>query len=179
MKPGATGVTTRASSSEMAERTRHRDGCERGAHARAALVIGAVLVAIGSGCIDKQDAKKMIEALQSELVPDSLPVMQNAELPFKYPPELYARRVQGNVTLRIHIDTAGQVRPESTSVLESSGYPALDSAAVTGARELRFRPAFAKGGPLAISVLFPVYFRHPNAPPLPGDTVLQPRRSRE
>jgi TonB family protein len=127
------------------------------------------------GCIDKKDAKKMIEALQSSLVPDSLPVMQNTELPFKYPPELYARKVQGNVTLRIHIDAAGQVRPESTTVVASSGYPALDSAAVNGASVLRFRPAFAKGAPLAISVLFPVYFRHPEASPLPGDTVLKPR----
>ena len=126
-------------------------------------------------CVDKNDAKRMIEALQSSLVPDSLPVMQNAELPFKYPPPLYVQRVQGNVTLRIHIDATGAVRPESTSVVESSGYPALDSAAVTGARVLHFKPAFAKGAPLAISVLFPVYFRHPEASPLPGDTVLKPR----
>jgi protein TonB len=117
----------------------------------------------------------MIEALQSSLVPDSLPVIENAELPFKYPPELYARKVQGNVTLRIHIDTSGQVKPESTTVVESSGYAALDSAAVNGARVLHFRPAYAKGAPLAISVLFPVYFRHPEAQPLPGDTVLKPR----
>ena len=130
---------------------------------------------MGIACIDKDDAKKMIEALQSGITPDSLPVMQNSELPFKYPPDLYARRVQGNVTLRIHIDTAGHIRPESTTVIESSGYPALDSAAVIGARVLQFRPAFSKGAPLAISVLFPVYFRHPDATPLPGDTVLKPR----
>jgi outer membrane biosynthesis protein TonB len=60
-------------------------------------------------------------------------------------------------------------------VVESSGYTALDSAAVSGARMLRFKPAFAKGAPLAISVLFPVYVRHPEALPLPGDTVLKPR----
>jgi len=138
------------------------------------LVSVAVLAGV-VGCIDKKDAKRMIEALQSSVAPDSLPVIENAELPFKYPPELYARKVQGNVTLRIHIDTAGRVLPESTTVIESSGYPALDSAAVVGARVLRFRPAFAKGAPLAISVLFPVYFRHPDAAPLPGDTVLKPR----
>ena len=141
---------------------------------REALALAAVAV-IQLGCIDKGDAKKMIEALQSSTVPDSLPVMQNRELPFKYPPELYAQKVQGNVTLRIHIDTAGRVQSESTSVVESSGYPALDSAAVTGSRVLRFRPAITKGAPLAISVLFPVYFRHPEASPLPGDTVLKPR----
>ena len=145
---------------------------------RAVTVIGSVVIVLVfgvAGCIDKKDAKRMIEALQSSLTPDSLPVMQNTELPFKYPPQLYAQKIQGNVTLRIHIDAAGLVRPESTTVMESSGYPALDSAAVNGARDLRFRPAFAKGAPLAISVLFPVYFRHPEALPLPGDTVLKPR----
>ena len=139
----------------------------------AATISLAAIIALA--CIDKDDAKKMIEALQSSVAPDSLPVMQNSQLPFKYPPDLYARRVQGNVTLRIHIDTAGHVRPESTTVVESSGYPSLDSAAVIGARVLQFRPAYTKGAPLAISVLFPVYFRHPDASPLPGDTVLKPR----
>ena len=141
---------------------------------REALAV-VVLAMIQLGCIDKGDAKKMIEALQSSTTPDSLPVMQNSELPFKYPAELYAQKVQGNVTLRIHIDTGGRVQSESTTVIESSGYPALDSAAVTGSRVLRFRPAITKGVPLAISVLFPVYFRHPEASPLPGDTVLKPR----
>src|SRR5687768_9584669 len=83
---------------------------------RATLVVAAAIVL--AGCIDKDDAKKIIEALQSGLVPDSLPVMQNAELPFKYPPDLYAKKVQGNVTLRIHIDSSGHVRPESTTVVE-------------------------------------------------------------
>jgi protein TonB len=138
--------------------------------------VGVLGPLVGSlGCIDKKDAKKLIEALQTSAVPDSLPAMQNRELPFKYPPELYTQKVQGNVTLRIHIDTSGRVQPESTTVVQTSGYPALDSAAVSGARALHFKPAITKGAPLAISVLFPVYFRHPEAPPLPGDTVLKRR----
>ena len=135
----------------------------------------ALALVLASACIDKKDAKKMIEALQSSVAPDSLPVMLNSQLPFKYPPELYARRVQGNVTLRIHIDSTGHIAPDSTTVAETSGYPALDTAAIVGARALQFRPAFAKGAPLAISVLFPVYFRHPEALPLPGDTILKQR----
>lgn len=133
-------------------------------------------------CVDKETTKKMIEAFQSDAMPDSLPVMLNTELPFRYPPELYERKVQGNVTLRIHIDSFGTVQPDSTSVVESSGYAPLDSSAVAGVRELRFRPAIADGAPLAVSVLFPVYFRHPEAQALPGDTVLKqgsrPRPSR-
>ena len=125
------------------------------------------------GCVDKETAKKAIEAMAPGPRPDSLPVILNADLPFRYPAELYARKVQGNVTLWVHIDSTGQIRPESTTVVESSGYPSLDSAALAGSRELRFKPATASGKPLAVSLLFPVYFRHPEAPALPGDTVLK------
>lgn len=104
--------------------------------------------------------------------PDEMPSLLNAELPFRYPASLYTRRVQGNVTLRIFIDRDGHVAADSTSVNEPSGYPALDSAALAGARDLRFVPAKAHGDPIAISILFPVYFRHPEARPLPGDSAL-------
>lgn len=104
--------------------------------------------------------------------PDEPPVMVNAELPFRYPAALYARRVQGNVMLRLFVDRDGRILPESTRVEESSGYSPLDSAAVTGSQELYFIPAKLRGEPLAVSVLFPVYFRHPEAAPLPGDTIL-------
>jgi TonB family protein len=104
--------------------------------------------------------------------PDEYPKVLNTELPFRYPAALYARRVQGNVTLRLQVDTTGQVRADSTRIEESSGYPALDSAAVKGSLELRFVPAKVRGDPIATTVLFPVYFRHPEAHPLPGDTIL-------
>ena len=105
--------------------------------------------------------------------PDVLPVMLNKDLPFKYPPSLYAKKVQANVTLRVYIDKEGQIVPESTHVAESSGFPPLDSAAVRGSGELRFIPAKTRGQAVPVSILFPVYFRHPDAPPLPGDTVLR------
>jgi len=105
----------------------------------------------------------------------SRPVMLNPEPPFRYPVSLYAQRIQGNVTLRIFIDRDGRIRPESTRVKESSGYPSLDSAAVAGSHELHFAPARQNGDPVAVSILFPVFFRHPEASPLPGDTVLKRR----
>src|SRR4051794_36555677 len=130
------------------------------------------------GCIDTQTARTAIEAIQSgPPKPDVLPVMLNEELPIHYPAELYARKVQGNTILRIFIDGQGRVHPESTMVLEPSGYPAFDSAAVAAVPELRFRPALLKGGPLAVTIQFPVFFRHPEAAPLPGDTILQKRRA--
>lgn len=104
--------------------------------------------------------------------PDEPPVMVNKDLPFRYPAQLYERRVQANVMLRLYIDRDGRVLAESTRVDESSGYGSLDSAAVVGSQELYFIPAKLHGEPLAVAVLFPVYFRHPEAPPLPGDTVL-------
>jgi TonB family protein len=105
--------------------------------------------------------------------PDVLPVMLNKELPFRYPPSLYAKKVQANVTLRVFIDKEGSIVSESTHVAESSGYAPLDSAAVRGSNELRFIPAKTRGQAVPVSILFPVYFRHPDAPPLPGDTILK------
>jgi len=101
------------------------------------------------------------------------PPVPDQEVPFRYPASLYAQRIQGNVTLRIFIDRDGRVWPESTRVEESSGYASFDSAAVTGSQDLRFRPARRRGKPVAVSILFPVFFRHPEASPLPGDTVLK------
>lgn len=104
--------------------------------------------------------------------PDELPVMLNKELPFRYPPALYTQKIQGNVTLRIFVDTAGQVVADSTRVAETSGFAALDSAAVKGSRDLKFNPAKTRDDPVAVSILFPVYFRHPDAAPLPGDSAI-------
>ena len=124
-------------------------------------------------CSDKRTAQKMVQAFQPGVAhPDEAPRVLNTELPFRYPAVLYARKVQGNVTLRLYIDTAGQARADSTRIEESSGYAALDSAAVKGSQDLRFVPAKLHGEPLATTVLFPVYFRHPEAHALPGDTIL-------
>lgn len=98
--------------------------------------------------------------------------MLNREPPFRYPAALYAQRVQGNVTLRLVIDSGGRVTAESTRVAESSGYPALDSAALRGAAALSFAPALREGHPVGARIRFPVYFRHPAAGPLPGDPVV-------
>ena len=104
--------------------------------------------------------------------------MVNKELPFRYPAPLYARRVQANVVLRLFIDRDGRILADSTRVEETSGYGALDSAAVKGSQELYFIPAKLHGEPLAVSVLFPVYFRHPEAAPLAGDSILGKREEK-
>jgi TonB family protein len=125
-------------------------------------------------CTDAPDGQgvRAIASVFGADRPDEPPVMVNKELPFRYPAPLYARRIQANVMLRLYIDRDGRVIADSTRVEESSGHGSLDSAAVKGSQELYFIPAKLHGEPLAVSVLFPVYFRHPEAPPLPGDTIL-------
>lgn len=132
-----------------------------------------------AACMDVETTQKALESMgASGPRPDVMPGMLNETLPFRYPPALFAQKVQGNVTLRIFIDSTGTVRSDSTSVEESSGYPGLDSAAVKGAEALRYQPAMLGGNPIGVSILLPVYFRHPEMPPLPGDTLLQRGRSR-
>jgi TonB family protein len=139
-----------------------------------AAIVAALILVFAEGP-RSQVRRTLANALPRRGRPDSLPVMLNMEPPFRYPVSLYARKIQGNVTLRIFVDRDGRVRPESTRVAVSSGYTSLDSAAVTGSQELRFTPARQNGEPMAVSILFPVFFRHPQASPLPGDTVLRPR----
>ncbi|MFL5621004.1 MAG: energy transducer TonB [Gemmatimonadaceae bacterium] len=126
------------------------------------------------GCTDQYTPKKVAQVFQAGRdIPDETPKMLNEDLPFHYPPALYLRKVQGNVTLRLYVDRLGQVTPDSTRIEESSGYAGLDSAAVEGSQDLRFAPAKLRGTPLGVSILFPVYFRHPEALALPGDTILR------
>ena len=132
------------------------------------------LALVASACVDDSGMESITKIIDrtTNPKPDELPVMQGTS-PFHYPTELYAQRVQGNVTLKIFIDTLGTVHPESTQVIESSGHPPLDSAAVRGTQSLSFSPARLRGRPVPVSILFPVYYRHPDEPPLPGDSILR------
>jgi TonB family protein len=89
------------------------------------------------------------------------PVALNANPAVQYPPDLYDRRVEGDVVLRLFVDSSGRLSPESTRVSESSGSPALDSAAVRGVSRLRYAPARRHGLSVATSFLQTVEFRHP------------------
>src|SRR6478752_7473300 len=128
----------------------------------------AVVIAIG--CKKGESSGLPFQTVGRQ--PDIAPVMLNKELPFRYPPALYAQKVQGNVTLRIFIDRDGTIVPDSTRIAETSGFTALDSAAMKGSRDLKFEPAKTQGQPVPVSILLPVYFRHPDAPPLAGDSII-------
>ena len=106
----------------------------------------------------------------SRNVADTLPQLRMDLVPFRYPLELYERRIEGDVTLRLHVDSLGSVVAESVRVAESSGQPKLDSAAIDGAPALLFRPAVLDGRPVPLTVLFPVKFRVPAGNRAPADT---------
>jgi TonB family protein len=131
------------------------------------VLVSAVLVAACNSPVPGRDTSLIRPQ------PDEAPKMVNSELPFHYPGALYALKRQGNVTLRLFVDTTGRTVPESTRVEERSGYAQFDSAAAEGAKALRFIPAKLHGEPVGMTILFPVYFRHPEAPPLVGDTALK------
>lgn len=97
---------------------------------------------------------------QAATPPESeAPVALNPDVPIAYPPALFEQRVEGDVTLRLFVDSTGKLVPESTRVAEPSGYPALDSAAMAGAVTLRFAPAKRRGVAVATAFLQPVEFR--------------------
>lgn len=93
------------------------------------------------------------------------PVAINPVSPVRYPEALLEQGIEGQVLLRLYVDTAGQVIPDSTRIAESSGYPALDSAALVASPELRFSPALHQGRPIAAPFIQPVQFRGPRARP--------------
>lgn len=155
-----------------------RKGASRAARGAFGLLVFAVQCSLMAACVDKAQSDKLMKGFEAAAAnhPEEPPKMLNKELPFHYPPTLFAQKVQGNVTLRLFVDRNGRVRPESTQVVETSGYGSFDSAAVRGSQELRFVPAKTRGEPQPVTILFPVYFRYPGAPPLPGDTILKKGR---
>jgi TonB family protein len=139
---------------------------------RAIAVVAAIAtLALFVACSKGDGTKTAFDAGTGR--PDTYPIMLNKDMPFRYPPALYAEKVQGNVTLRLYVDKDGSVVDDSTRVIESSNIAPLDSAAIKGSRELKFVPAKLRGTPMPVSILFPVYFRHPDAPPPPGDSILK------
>lgn len=112
---------------------------------------------------------------QSEDASTSDPMLLTRELPFVYPPALYAAKVEGDVALRLYIDSLGLVVQESTTVVEPSGHAEFDSAAVVGAPYLEFQPARNDGARIGKTVVLPVKFRLPSADSLRPDTLRSKR----
>lgn len=99
---------------------------------------------------------------------DQPPVAVNPVSPMLYPQALLEQGIEGRVLLRLYVDSTGRLMPDSSRVAESSGYPALDSAALAGSAALEFSPALRGGRAVSAQFLQPVHFRNPRqrtAPP--------------
>ena len=126
----------------------------------------AVLVLAVIACERKDDGTMRLidhDAAPPVIPAEEPPVAINPVSPVRYPPALLQQGIEGSVLLRLYVDAAGVVTPDSTRIAESSGYPALDSAALAGASELRFSPALLQGRPVAAPFLQPVHFRSPRS----------------
>jgi len=84
------------------------------------------------------------------------PVPLYGEVPIEYPLDLWDADVEGVTLLRVRVTEMGVV--DSVEVLEGSGYPAFDSAAVRGALELRYSPARKGGERTTVWAKVPVHF---------------------
>jgi len=85
-----------------------------------------------------------------------LPTPLYGEIPIEYPLDLWDADVEGQTLLRVLVLETGDV--DSVEVLEASGYPAFDSAAVRGARQLRYSPARRNGKRISVWAQVPVQF---------------------
>jgi TonB family protein len=131
---------------------------------RRALLAGALAAA--AACGDRSVGTVALgdhQPASTESPADQPPVAINPVTPMVYPPALLEQGIEGRVLLRLYVDASGKLIADSTRVAESSGYPALDSAALSGARELRFSPALRNGRPVSAPFLQPVHFRHPSS----------------
>lgn len=125
---------------------------------------GALLVATLLGDACPGETRPGVGPLQ--LAPRArsfrMPV-RRGELPFRYPRAAWRRGAGGEVRLRIHIDEHGVV--DTAYVLRSSGDASLDSAALAGARRLRYRPAVRGDDPVGVWAVLPVRYPSRSHPP--------------
>lgn len=125
-----------------------------------AIAVLLVLTACGS----KDDGTvRFTPGTDTTAAPDAAeqaPVAVNPVSPVEYPRPLRDQGIEGRVLLRLYADSSGKLIADSTRIAESSGYPALDSAAVLGAAQLRFSPALLRGRPVAAAFLQPVQFHN-------------------
>ena len=111
----------------------------------------ALTAALGLACTGDQDIER--------------PTPLYGQPPIEYPLALWDEDVEGRTLLRVRVTDLGRV--DSVVVLESSGHVAFDSAAIAGARQLRFDPARKDGKRIDVWAQVPVQFSKRPRPPQP------------
>ena len=96
-------------------------------------------------------------------VQDLVPATLSAEPAIPFPPELFARHIEGEVILYLVVDSLGVTMRDSTRVAKSSGQAAFDAAALEAAAALRFRPATRGGNPVSAPIQLPIRFTLPDS----------------
>ena len=91
---------------------------------------------------------------REDVIDDPIPLY--GEVPIEYPLDLWDANVEGVTLLRVRVTEMGVV--DSVEVMEGSGYPAFDAAAVRGAFELRYSPARKNGERTTVWAKVPVHF---------------------
>jgi protein TonB len=109
---------------------------------RARVTLAAAVLAALLGCAD--DA--VIEQ----------PTPLFGEVPIEYPLHLWDQDMEGETILRVRVSEVGVV--DSVEVIQTSGQASFDSAAVAGARDLRFTPARKEGKRITVWAEVPVSF---------------------
>lgn len=99
---------------------------------------------------DSEAAPSMAEASDATPLP-------GRNLPPHYPRLARIRGWEGTVTVEVRVEADGT--PGEVRVVSSSGYHALDEAAVEAVRGWRFSPALRRGRPVASSCTFTFQFR--------------------
>lgn len=84
------------------------------------------------------------------------PVPMGERNPVEYPVSMWDQRVEGETVVLVHVNRMGDV--DSAYVDRSSGQPAFDSAALAGARQLRFTPGKRGDSHVAMWTRLPVRF---------------------
>jgi len=96
------------------------------------------------------------------------PVPMPDPSPIEYPVALWDRNVQGETELMIHVNEFGDV--DSAVVSRTSGHEEFDSAAVNGARRLRFTPGRRGDRHVAMWTRIPVRFTQDSTATLGSST---------
>jgi TonB family protein len=94
------------------------------------------------------------------------PSLLTDESPFRYPVALWDEGVEGETLLMVRVTDTGGV--DSVYVLEPSGQAAFDSAAVHGARVLRFAPGRRDDRRVSMWARLPVRFYMNDTTPTQG-----------
>lgn len=95
--------------------------------------------------------------------PELVPATLSSEPAIPFPPELFAKRIEGEVMLYLVVDSTGAPMRDSTRVAKSSGQAGFDAAALEAAAGLHFTPATRAGVPVTAAIQIPIRFTLPDS----------------